>query len=87
MLKIDIDFGTTMSNLENWYRFRYTHEGLADLQVFKNGVGMPQNEILSNMDLTDENSYAVDYLYKQMLQNFPNASKSISRKRYKVMSC
>ena len=48
---------------------------------------MPQNEILSNMDLTDENSYAVDYLYKQMLQNFPNASKSISRKRYKVMSC
>ena len=63
------------------YRFRYTHEGLADLLIFKNGVGVHQNEVLCNMDLSDENSYAVDYLYKQMCQNFPNAQKSISQKR------
>ena len=55
---------------------------MADLQVFKNGIGLQQNEILTNMDLSDENSYAADYLYKQLLENFPNAAKSISRKRY-----
>ena len=64
------------------FRFRYTHENLAELLVFKNGIGMPQNEILTNMKLSDENSYEADWLYKAMLANFPNASKSISRKRY-----
>lgn len=74
-----------LGNAKN--RFVYKNENLQDLQVFKNGHLIPQSSQFCDMDLDDENSLSIDFLYKELIRQFPKVVDSISRKKFQKEFC
>ena len=74
-----------MGNSKN--RFVYKHENLQDLQVFKNGQLIPQSSQFCDMDLADGNSLSIDFLYKELIRQFPKVVDSISRQSFQKAFC
>ena len=67
----------------NMPRNIFTHFGLQDLMVHRNGQPMVTNEFTRGMKLFDINSPHVDFFYRTLVGFFrPNAEKSISRERF-----
>lgn len=67
----------------NMPRNIFTHFGLEDLSVYRNGQPMVTNEFTRGMQLYDINSPHVDFFYRKLINFFrPTAEKSISRERF-----
>ena len=74
-----------MGNSKNC--FVYKHENLQDLQVMKNGQLIPQSSQFCDMDLADGNSLSIDFLYKELIRQFPKVVDSISRQSFQKEFC